>query len=429
MSTVVCLGGYGQFGLTTARLLAGRPEVEQVVVAGRSLAKAEAAAEQLGPKARGLRADVDDAASLAEAVRGATVVVSTLWQPAQRQDPIIRAAASAGAHYVDLSGRSPSGDVDARARRAGITAVTGAGASPGLTNLIGKSAADALEEVEGVIGVMVWPRPLDAWSDLFEAYIALPGGSRRGPEGRRLYAALTARALDPTDTWTVVRDARVVPFWMTLLADPSGWVEAVPVAEAGRIHHVHPRQDGVEVPRIDGGTTRMRPLLTEVGASNMPRLEGVPVQEVNISGFSEAFDVLLLDAAERVRGGSDPLALADTVHTTLAQDVATYLLPPDRLAALPPYAAVAVGRRGGQVARSTVTLDPAAFDPENFLELTSAVQTLTVRHLLDGSITSRGVHRLEDVMELSPAFEREYRALLPVMPEGTDLFGRVVDEP
>ena len=76
-----------------------------------------------------------------------------------------------------------------------------------------------------------------------------------------------------------------------------------------------------------------------------------------------------------------------------------------------------------------MTLDPVAFDPANFLEPTSAVQVLTVRHLLDGSITMRGARRLEDVMGLSPAFERECRALLPVMPEGTDLFGRVVDEP
>ncbi len=429
MSTIVCLGGYGQFGLTTARLLAERPEVERVVVAGRSLAKAQAAAERLGPKARGEHVDVDDPTSLADAVRDATVVVSTLWEPAKRQDPIIRAAAAAGAHYIDLSGRAPSEETDRAARQAGITAVTGAGAAPGLTNLMGTSAADALDEVEGLLSVFTWPQALDAWSDLFEAYIPLPGGSQRGPEGRRLYPALTARTPDLADTWTVVRDARVVPFWLTMLGDPSGWVESVPVAEAGRIVHVHPRQDGIELPRTDGGTARARPLLTEAGGNDMPRLEGIPAQAANVSGFSEAFDALLLDAARQVREGADPVALVDTVQAALEQDLERYLLPPDRVATLPPFAAMAIGRRGGGVARSMVTLDPAAFDPANFLELTSAVQALTVRHLLDGTITERGVHRVEEVMELSPAFEREYRKLLPVLPDGTELFRRVVDEP
>lgn len=112
MSTIVCLGGDGQFGLTTARLLADQPEIERVVVAGRSLAEAQAAADRLGPKAHGKHVDVDDPASLTDAVRGATVVVDTLWEPAKRQDPIVRAAAAAGAHYVDLAGRRPSADVD-----------------------------------------------------------------------------------------------------------------------------------------------------------------------------------------------------------------------------------------------------------------------------------------------------------------------------
>lgn len=96
----------------------------------------------------------------------------------------------------------------------------------------------------------------------------------------------------------------------------------------------------------------------------------------------------------------------DGVHAALAKDPADHLLPPERLAALPAYAAVAVGRREGRLTRSAVSLDAAAFEPANFLTLTSAVQALTVRHLLDGSIAVRGVHRVEEAIELSGPFER-----------------------
>lgn len=429
MSTVVCLGGYGQFGFTAARFLAERPDVDRIVLAGRSPEKARAAAARLGPKATGLQVDVDDPASLEAGLRGASVVAATLWRANERQDPIIRAAAAAGAHYVDLSGRAPDDDVGRTAGAAGIAAITGAGSSPGVTNLVARTAAHALDDVEGLLTVMVWPRLLDAWEDLYDAYIALPGGLKRGPEGRRLYAALTAPDRDPQDLLEVVRDARVVPFWLTLLADPSGWVETVPAARSGAIHHVRPREAGIDMPSLDGGYLRVRPLLTEIGGNDTPRLSGVPVQSANLSGFSQVFDDALLGAAERLRDGAEPLALTEETQDRLAGDVASYLLPPRELAALPAYAAVAVGRTGGRVTRSSATIAPFAFEPANFLALTAAAQALTVGYLLDGTIAERGVHRFEEVVTLDARFEREYTALLPAAPDDRALFERRLDHP
>ena len=49
MPTVLCLGGTGQFGLPIARHLATDPIVDRVIVAGRDLAKAQAAAATTRP--------------------------------------------------------------------------------------------------------------------------------------------------------------------------------------------------------------------------------------------------------------------------------------------------------------------------------------------------------------------------------------------
>jgi hypothetical protein len=422
MSTLLCLGGYGTFGLETARILAGHDAVDRLIVAGRHLPEAEAAAASLGTKARALQLDVDDQDALPDAVRGATVVVSTLWQPATRQDRIITAAAAAGAHYCDLNGRRPGAEVDRLARDAGVAAIVGAGSAPGVTNLLGRAAAEVLEEVEGVLGVMVWPRLLDAWSDLFEHYVPLPGGPTRGPSGRRLYATLTSASLDPEATLAVIRDALVAPFWLRLLADPSGWVERVPMARSGAIHHGHPREDGVDVPLTAGGWRAVRPLLTE--GHDLPQLPGVPVQSASLSGFSDALDEALLAAAVRVAEGAEAASAAEEVLRTMGSDLPRYLLPPEELAALPAYAAVAVGRSGGKVMRASARLDPVAFHPENFVRLTAAALALTVGGLLDGSVTARGVRSMDEAVRLDDAFTRAYEALLPVAPQGGRLITR-----
>lgn len=424
MATIVCLGGYGVFGSATAELLVERNDVERVVIAGRTQAKADAAAERLGPKAVGRRVDADDPDSLREGIADATVVVSTLWEAPRRQDPIILAAAGAGAHYADLSGRRPAAEVDAAARAAGITAVTGAGAAPGTTNLLARAAAAELDEVEGLLGAMHWPPLMDAWTDLFDNYVKLPGGLRRGPQGRRLLDTLTAPPRDAAEFFEVVRDGLVVPFWLQLLADPSARVERVPVADARGVRHVHPREDGVDVPTRGGGTTRLRPLLTEAGGADLPSLDGVPVQSANLSGFAPRFDEALLAAAERVRGGADSAAVSEQVHELLARDLDACLLAPERVAGHYGFSAVAVGTIDGEVTRSTLSLAPYGFHPDNFQRLTAIPLAHTVGGLVDGTIDRPGTRRLDEAIELDEAFERALREGLPVVVPNEPLFQR-----
>ena len=140
MKTVV-LGGYGNFGARICRALAQDPGIE-LVVGGRDLGRATAFARSLGGASRGVRIDVQSA-DLAKALGavGADLVIHTAG-PFQDQDyRVPRAAAAAGAHYIDLAdGRRFVCDfpaaLDATFRDAGRFAVSGASTVPALSSAV-----------------------------------------------------------------------------------------------------------------------------------------------------------------------------------------------------------------------------------------------------------------------------------------------------
>ncbi|MGY2093280.1 saccharopine dehydrogenase family protein [Nocardia gipuzkoensis] len=152
---ILALGGAGEMGRVAARVLVGDDRVERVVVTDLDARRAMAAAETLGPKATGLRLTVTDLPALHRAIGECDVVVNTVG-PFFRFGPAILAAAIAGGrNYVDINDDwEPTLDMldmDSRARDAGVTALVGMGASPGVANLLAVSAADALDTVRSVI--------------------------------------------------------------------------------------------------------------------------------------------------------------------------------------------------------------------------------------------------------------------------------------
>ena len=75
--------------------------------------------------------DVSDAASLAEAIAGTGVVLSTIGPFARHAAAVIDACLTAGVPYVDIANEWPAVrgllDRDEQARAHGVTLVTGAG--------------------------------------------------------------------------------------------------------------------------------------------------------------------------------------------------------------------------------------------------------------------------------------------------------------
>lgn len=157
MTRILILGGYGNTGRLLAKHLLAHSDAE-VVIAGRSVEKAQSYAAELGASyARRVTAQAVDAASgpaLREALRGVNLlaVAAPTMQHAQT---VIRAALEAGADYLDVQ-------LDARKtallqslapeiERAGRCFITEAGFHPGLPSALVRYAATQLEPLESAV--------------------------------------------------------------------------------------------------------------------------------------------------------------------------------------------------------------------------------------------------------------------------------------
>ncbi len=154
---VIALGGTGGMGRYAVRTAAGFDFVEQVVVADRDGAAAERFAREIGSKAVSAVVDVRDAEALKALVARGDVVLNTVGPFFRFGVPILRAVIEAGRNYLDICDDwEPTLemlDLHDEACRAGVTAVIGLGASPGVTNLMAVLAIRELDRAEAVYTV------------------------------------------------------------------------------------------------------------------------------------------------------------------------------------------------------------------------------------------------------------------------------------
>lgn len=151
---VLIVGGYGVVGRRIAAEL-GPDYPGRVVVAGRSLARANNAAAAIGHGAHGRRIDIALPSSIAAALDGVAVVISCIDQPGRT---LLWAVIERGLRYTDITphltelGRGAEyGKINAAARASGARLVLGAGIVPGISNVMVRALADALggaDEIE-----------------------------------------------------------------------------------------------------------------------------------------------------------------------------------------------------------------------------------------------------------------------------------------
>lgn len=189
---IVILGGYGVFGGKLAEALL-RHEHLEVIVAGRSLQKAEAFCRQHGGTAAVLDRTSPDLAASLRALRPFVTIDAAGPFQAYRKAPyaVAEAALAAGSHYLDLSDdagfTSGIAILDEKARAAGLSVLSGVSSVPALSSV----AVEALREDFSQV-------------DLIESAI-LPGN--RAPRGLSVIEAILAQAGQPV---AVYRDGRWV---------------------------------------------------------------------------------------------------------------------------------------------------------------------------------------------------------------------------
>jgi len=197
MKRVLVVGGYGAFGALVAERLARVPDIE-VIVAGRSEAKARAFAAQLAGRARarlgGIGLDAADisAAALGD-IRPAVLINAT--GPYQGQDyRLARACIAAGVHYVDLADArdfvTGISALDAEARRGGVLVVSGASTVPAVSSAVVDAYAPqfaSLSRVSVVIAPANSFEPGLATAQSFLGTLGRPYAAARKAAGERFH--------------------------------------------------------------------------------------------------------------------------------------------------------------------------------------------------------------------------------------------------
>ena len=148
---VLCLGA-GGMGALAAETLAGFGEVGRMTVADLNPEAAQRVAATCRGKATARAVSVEDAAALTELMRGHDVVANCVGPFFRFAVPILSCAIAAGVNYFDICDDPEPTlamlKMGKEAEAAGITAVVGVGATPGITNMLAARIYPMFHKVE-----------------------------------------------------------------------------------------------------------------------------------------------------------------------------------------------------------------------------------------------------------------------------------------
>ncbi|MFE7590959.1 saccharopine dehydrogenase family protein [Kitasatospora sp. NPDC057512] len=372
---LLALGGAGAMGRVAARVAAALPGVHELVIADRDLDAARRAAAVLAAGStvpvRAARVDVTDRPELHAVLADADAVLNTVGPYYRYGLDVLRAAIRTGTHYLDICDDwEPTVamlELDGEARAAGVRAVLGMGASPGVSNLLAARAAarlDTLTDVYTAWPVDVGPQPGSSPADT----------GVRDPNG-----AVSAAAVH----------------WMQQI---SGTVTAV---EDGRLVRRPPLRPVVlDLPGGHRGTAYSvgHPEPVTLHRSLRPTGDAANLMVVSV-GTAAYLDVLRddLDAGRL----TNETAAADLDRPSVRRTLRAAARAP-RLrgpGTLPPFFAAAIGTRGGRPAAVLARLDGAEALLADMAEATGVPAGLGLAQLLDGTVESAGVHAPEEVID------------------------------
>ncbi len=398
---IVALGGAGNMGRTAVRTAASLEGIREIIIADRDLAAAERFASETaapaGVKLRAERIDVSDGDALRRLLSEAGAVLNTTGPFHKFGVAILRAAIETHTHYLDICDDwEPTLEMmreDQSAADAGIVAVIGMGASPGVSNLLAKWATRELDEV----------------TDLYTAWpLDVPIGGE-----------------------SVTED-------MGSLVDPSGKPSAA-------VSHFMRQISGV-IRVVEGGQMVDRPPLKPVELNYPGRGRGTAYtvghpepltmrETLKVRGRSASLMILTTPALSLLK---DLNAALDQEHLTNEQ-AGAIMIAPGALRTikagvralglkghgnLPPFFALAAGTKDGKAVRVGVSV--SAF-PKGMASATGVPLALGLRQLIEGRIGAPGVFAPEAVIEPDRFFDQLAPYCVPTVARSSDLLSVTTD--
>jgi saccharopine dehydrogenase (NAD+, L-lysine-forming) len=149
MSKVIVLGGCGVVGSVAVKTLAKYGSFSEVIIGDANIKKARQMVRELKPaKVSAVEVNAEDKKSIKEAIAGCDIVLNCVGPFYKSVKTVLGAVISKKIDYIDICDDVDVTmdilEMDEKAKKAGITAVIGMGASPGVTNLLAKFVADNL---------------------------------------------------------------------------------------------------------------------------------------------------------------------------------------------------------------------------------------------------------------------------------------------
>jgi len=162
---ILALGGCGDMGRMAVAVLLESPSVSKITVADINYDLAKIFIELIGSdKLSAVHIDINNKDELLELISSHDVVINTVGPFYKFEKPIVEAIIKAKKPFLDICDDwKPTLDVlelDEQAKNAGITAIIGIGASPGISNLMAVLASSKLDEIDELI---------TAWGESFPA--------------------------------------------------------------------------------------------------------------------------------------------------------------------------------------------------------------------------------------------------------------------
>jgi saccharopine dehydrogenase (NAD+, L-lysine-forming) len=156
MARIVVIGGCGTVGSIAVKALAAYDDFSEIVVADLDYDGAQTCAAEVDEdRCSAILVDATNPDNIKEVIRGADIVLNVCG-PFYKLGPIVlKAVIEEGINYVDVCDDFDATQIllemDKDAKKAGITALTGMGGSPGIANLLAKFCADVmLDEVDSI---------------------------------------------------------------------------------------------------------------------------------------------------------------------------------------------------------------------------------------------------------------------------------------
>ncbi len=372
---VLILGGGGAMGAVAAKFLADTPGVTMMTVADVRLKSAQDTSSSLAATnvlINTRQVDVSDSTALAAAIADHDVVVNTVGPFYRFGVPVLTAVIQAGRHYVDICDDwEPTIEMlalDEQAKKSGSICIVGAGASPGVSNLLALLAVRELDVVDDLH--TVWPVDVGDGDD-GDITEGLPSGND-GPSAAVVHwMQQISGSIRVVARGEFVDAAPLEPIAMTYPGHGSGTAYTVG----------HPEPITLSASFDVRGAAANAMLITPATLAFLDALR----KDIDSGRLTNE------TAASQVENPSLRRQAKAAVNSLTKQGPGN----------LPLFFALATGTKNGVPTTSGATVTAL---PAGMASATSAPTAIVVRQIIDGTISTAGVHPPERVVDPTAFF-------------------------